>query len=147
MIKDLTKPEIKAEIIARISKLQSNSAPQWGKMNVSQMMAHCQAQMRVALGDEKLKHSLMGKLLGGFFKKSLTEEKPCGKNLPTFPSFLVKHQPDFETERNKFINMLIRFKPGAITREPHPFFGKMTLEEWSRGTWKHLDHHLKQFRI
>jgi Protein of unknown function (DUF1569) len=31
--------------------------------------------------------------------------------------------------------------------EPHPIFGKMTKEEWSKGTWKHLDHHLQQFGV
>ncbi|MFD1127776.1 DUF1569 domain-containing protein [Paenibacillus provencensis] len=28
---------------------------------------------------------------------------------------------------------------------PHPFFGKLTSEEWSIGLYKHLDHHLKEF--
>jgi transposase InsO family protein len=31
------------------------------------------------------------------------------------------------------------------TRHPHPFFGNLTPQEWSRGMYKHLDHHLRQF--
>lgn len=147
MNQDLFKPEVKASIISRINKLNASSPSQWGKMNVSQMMAHCQAQMRVALGDEKLKHSLLGKLIGGWAKKKLVGEKPFSKNLPTAPTFVVKHQPDFEIEKNNLIGIITRFQSHAITTEPHPFFGKLTLNEWSTATWKHLDHHLKQFGV
>ncbi|MEP6513238.1 MAG: DUF1569 domain-containing protein [Parafilimonas sp.] len=28
---------------------------------------------------------------------------------------------------------------------PHPFFGKLKAEEWRTLTYKHLDHHLRQF--
>ena len=147
MNQDLTKPEIQAAIIARIGKLTENTSALWGKMNAAQMMAHCQAQMRVALGEEKLPHSLMGKLFGWLAKKSLTDEKPFSKNLPTAPSFLVKSQHEFETERNKLVGMITRFSQNSITKNPHPFFGKLTMDEWSYGTWKHLDHHLKQFGV
>ena len=144
---DLTKPEVKANIIARINKLNAQSPAQWGKMNVAQMLAHCQAQLRVALGDEKLKHSLLGKILGRWAKKSMMDVKPFSKNLPTAPTFLIKHQPEFEKEKNNLIGIITRFQPENITTDPHPFFGKMTLDEWSFGTWKHLDHHLKQFGV
>ena len=33
------------------------------------------------------------------------------------------------------------------TRHPHPFFGALTPAEWSRGMYKHLDHHLRQFGV
>ena len=147
MNQDLLKPEVQAQIIARINQLNASSQAQWGKMNVSQMLAHCQAQMRVALGDEKLPHSFIGKLFGRFAKKSLTDEKPFSKNLPTAPSFKVNFNPEFDAEKNKLIGLVTRFKTDSITKDPHPFFGKMTLDEWSKGTWKHLDHHLKQFGV
>ena len=168
MNQDLTNSEVKAKVIARINKLHAATPAQWGKMTVSQMMAHCQAQMRVAIGDEKLKQTVMGMIFGRFVKKTLLEEKLVSntvearvgetlsieflmeflsKNLPTAPSFVIKHQPEFEAEKNKLIGLITRFTPEAITKEPHPFFGKMTFEEWSKGTWKHLDHHLKQFGV
>ena len=49
MKQDLTLPEVNAHIIARINKLSPSTPSQRGKMTVSQMLAHCQAQMRVAL--------------------------------------------------------------------------------------------------
>ncbi|HMT27658.1 MAG TPA: DUF1569 domain-containing protein [Bacteroidia bacterium] len=147
MNQDLIKPEVKASIIARINKLSPQSVALWGKMNVAQMMTHCQAQLRVAVGDEKLNHSIMGMLFGNWARKKLLEDKPFSKNLPTAPSFIVKNQPDFEEAKNKLIGLITRFNENSITKNPHPFFGKMTIEEWSTGTWKHLDHHLKQFGV
>ena len=147
MNEDLILPEVKAKLIARISKLNNTTPAQWGKMNVSQMLAHCQAQLRVALGDEKLKQTLLGKIFGNWAKKKLLEDKPFSKNLPTAASFLVKHQPEFEIEKNNLIGMITRFNENSVTKDPHPLFGIMTLQEWSIGTWKHLDHHLKQFGV
>ncbi|MEI9911278.1 MAG: DUF1569 domain-containing protein [Bacteroidota bacterium] len=43
--------------------------------------------------------------------------------------------------------MISVFSETAMSSEPHPFFGKLTKEEWSKGTWKHLDHHLQQFGV
>ena len=34
-----------------------------------------------------------------------------------------------------------------LVSRPHPFFGKMTAEEWGMLGYKHLDHHLKQFDV
>ena len=33
----------------------------------------------------------------------------------------------------------------GCTRHPHPFFGKLGAQDWSRGRYKHHDHHLRQF--
>jgi len=35
----------------------------------------------------------------------------------------------------------------GVTKDPHPFFGKMNIAEWDGLTWKHIDHHLKQFGV
>ena len=41
-IKNLFDPSVKQEIIDRINKLTPQTQRQWGKMNVSQMLAHVQ---------------------------------------------------------------------------------------------------------
>jgi Protein of unknown function (DUF1569) len=43
--------------------------------------------------------------------------------------------------------MVNNFSEGNIRNEIHPVFGKMTKEQWSKATWKHLDHHLQQFGV
>jgi len=144
---DLTDPLVKSEIIHRFNQLSPVTPALWGKMNASQMLAHCNAQIRVALGDDKLPPSIIGKLFGRFLKKKVLDEKPYSRNLPTAPSFVVKQTPDFEDAKKKLLESIHKFDNTGITKEAHPFFGKMTVEEWSRGTWKHLEHHLKQFGL
>jgi hypothetical protein len=144
---DLFDPAVQQNIIDRINKLNDRSAALWGRMTVSQMFAHCQAQMGVALGETPVKSNLVSKLFGGWIKKIVLSPKPFGKNLPTAPTFLIKTDPGFESEKEKLIAMLKRFKKENIMNKPHPIFGLMSHDEWSKGTWKHLDHHLRQFGV
>ncbi len=137
-------------MLARIDRLAPTASPQWGKMNVGQMLAHCQVPLQVAFGDVKLKRSLIGILFGGIAKKSLTAPKPFGKGLPTAPEFKVTGIREFASERPKLVKLVQRFAasgPAGLTQDPHPFFGRLTPAEWSTLQWKHLDHHLRQFGV
>ncbi len=147
VVKNLFASDAKQFIIERINKLTSESKPLWGKMNVAQMLAHCQMPMGVALGSHKLKGGIILKLIGPFFKKLLFNEKPFKRNLGTDRSFIITDQRKFEEEKQKLVDMINRFTEANMVDEPHPFFGKLTKEEWSKGTWKHLDHHLMQFGV
>lgn len=137
------------EILNRINKLTPQSQAQWGKMNVSQMLAHCQEPLLVAYGDLKLKRGLVAVLFGSMFKKKMTKDgAPFSRNLPTDKAFIVMEKREFEKETNKLINVVKKFEqvgPHGITKDTHPFFGKMTPNEWDILQWKHLDHHLNQF--
>jgi Protein of unknown function (DUF1569) len=146
-VKDLFDPAVKADIIHRINQLSPNSPAQWGKMNVAQMLAHCQMPLGVAVGSHQIKGSFFMKLIGPLFKPLLFNSKPFKKNLGTDKSFIIADPRDFEAEKTKLIDMVNRFAPETMVDEPHPIFGKMTKEEWSKGTWKHLDHHLQQFGV
>jgi hypothetical protein len=139
-----------AIIIDRINKLTPASKPLWGKMNVSQMLAHCQAPLNVAMGKETFKRNLFGFLFGKLAKRSVVSDKPFKRNLPTAPSFIVKEERSFDTEKTKLIGLVTTFTTGGeqgLTKEPHPFFGAMTTAEWDKSQWKHLDHHLQQFGV
>src|SRR5262245_57463204 len=131
------------EIVKRIHRLQPDSRGQWGKMQVAQMLAHCQVPMRVALGEVKLRRSLIGLLFGRLAKKSLVAPRPFKHDLPTAPQFRVTDARDFAIEKANLIALVQRFQAGGaagITKDPHPFFGRMTVPEWELLQWKHLDH-------
>jgi hypothetical protein len=143
----LIEPDVKAKILGRIKNLKAGSPPLWGKMTVAQMCAHCNAQMRVALGIDKLKPNWIGKLFGSWMKKMVLSEKPYSHSLPTAPALRVSHEPEFESVRQGMIQLVEKFTSDTIMKDPHPVFGPMSIDEWSRSTWKHLDHHLKQFGV
>lgn len=147
-VKNLFDPAAKQDIIARINKLTPGSKPLWGRMNVSQMLAHLQVPIGVADGTQKLKRTLFGRIVGPMVKPILYNEKPFKRNLPTDPSFvMINNEKDFETEKQKLLTIVNNFSEESIVNDTHTFFGKLTKEQWSKGTWKHLDHHLQQFGV
>ena len=146
-VKNLFDNNVKLDVISRINKLTPQSQAQWGKMNVAQMLAHCQMPLGVATGKHTLKRNFLLSLIGPFFKKQLFNQTPFKRNLPTDKSFIIANPQEFEKEKQNLIDMVNSFSATAMSGEPHPFFGKLTKEEWSKGTWKHLDHHLQQFGV
>ena len=141
-------PTVKQGIIDRISKLTPQSQAQWGKMNVAQMLAHVQVPIGVAEGTNQTKRTLFGRIVGPLAKPILYNNKPFKRSLPTDPSFvMIGSEKDFEKEKQSLVEMVNNFSEKSIVNEVHPFFGKMTKEQWSIGTWKHLDHHLQQFGV
>jgi hypothetical protein len=145
-IKNLFDADVKQDIITRIHQLTPGSKAVWGKMNVAQMLAHVQVPMGVALGTHTVKGNWLMKLILPLFKKNLYDEKPWKQGLPTDKTFIMTgFEKDFENEKSELIDKLTRFTENNMINESHPVFGKLTKEQWSKATWKHLDHHLKQF--
>jgi hypothetical protein len=145
----LLDPTDTQQIIERVNKLELSSKAEWGKMNVEQMLAHCQVPMRVAFGETKLKRGLIGMLFGKMAKKKMISANVFTRNLPTDPNFLIKRPVNFAEEKQKLISLIERFNqhPEQVSTAPHPFFGQLSLEEWDTLGWKHLDHHLRQFGV
>jgi len=149
-MKTLFQSEEAAGILERLSKLQPGSKPLWGKMNVSQMLAHCQVPLKVALGTHQLRRSLIGILFGGIAKKQMLSDAPFKKHLPTDPSFLIKDERVFEKEKKDLESLIRHFAStdaSSVAARRHPFFGSMTPDEWGKLQWKHLDHHFRQFGV
>ncbi len=149
-MKNLFNPTDAQEILMRIEKLTPQTQRLWGKMDVAQMLAHCSILLRIARGLDKPKRSVLGILLGWAVKDKFFGAKPHPKNSPTGRNLIVADQKKFEEEKEKLINHIKEFAAGgpeACTKHPNPFFGKLTPEEWARGQYKHLDHHLQQFGV
>ncbi|MDP4261042.1 MAG: DUF1569 domain-containing protein [Bacteroidota bacterium] len=147
-VRNLFDPAVKEDIITRINKLTPQSKGLWGKMTVGQMLAHLQVPIGVAEGTRTLKRTFFARLVGPLVKSVIYNEKPFKRGLPTDPSFVMTgSEKDFETEKQKLLSMINNFTEVNMVNEIHPFFGRMTKEQWSKGTWKHLDHHLQQFGV
>jgi len=147
-VKNLFDPGAKQDIIERINKLTPESKSLWGKMNVSQMLAHLQMPIGIAYGTHQPKGSFLLRLIGPLFKSKLWDENPYKQSLPTDPTFvMIGSDKDFEKEKAVLVDMINRFTESVVAGERHPVFGKMSKENWSKATWKHLDHHLKQFGV
>jgi hypothetical protein len=147
-MKNLFEQEATDEVLARIDTLQPACQRHWGKMDVAQMMAHCSAALDMASGRMDLPRIFIGRVLAPFIKPIYTNEKPFSKNNPTDKKLVVSDQRDFLREQEQLKLKVRQFHEGGesqCSRHPHPFFGALTPQEWSRGMYKHLDHHLRQF--
>jgi hypothetical protein len=136
------------EVVRRINSLNARSQHLWGKMGVAQMLAHCSTTLEAATGRRTPRRMLIGRILGPFFKKRYTDDSELSRNSPTHPSFVITDPRDFAGEKQRLLDLARGFSEGGeakCTILPHSFFGRLTAQEWGRGTYKHLDHHLRQF--
>ena len=149
-MKNLFDVGVYTEVIMRLNKLEPTSPRQWGKMDVAQMLAHCNAAFKVPLSEKKLPRMLLGVLLSWMIKSKMYDDKPWKKNLPTSPDFVMKDPKNFEEEKKQLLELVERFYQaghGGISKYPHPFFGNFTPTQWGQSMYKHLDHHLQQFGV
>ena len=139
------------EVTGRIAELSSDSTPQWGKMNVSQMLAHCSVGMETATGEQRPPRVLVGRILGPVIKPlALRNDDPMKKNSPTAPIFIIEGEREFQAEQAKLSGLVEHFGaagPACCTDHPHAFFGRLKPDEWAILMYKHVDHHLRQFGV
>jgi len=148
-MKNIFQPEVTEQVIARINKLTSASPQLWGKMNVSQMLAHCNVSYELVYDNNHPKPNALTKfIMKALIKNTVVSEKPYKKNSQTAPSFVITDEKEFEREKNRLIEYITKTQELGENhfdgKESHSF-GKLTKTEWSNMFYKHLDHHLNQF--
>jgi len=138
-------------VIERINKLSSETKPNWGKMSVDQMLAHCNVTYEMVYETNHPKPNVFAKmLLKLFVKPTVVHEKPYKKNGRTAPQFLITNTKDFESEKARLINYLKKTQSlgeNSFNNKESHSFGKLTTTEWNNMFYKHLDHHLSQFGV
>ncbi|MGH9741528.1 MAG: DUF1569 domain-containing protein [Candidatus Acidiferrum sp.] len=139
------------EVKERLARLRPETVRQWGKMNVAQAMAHCATAMEWAVGDKRPPRMFLGRIVGRMVKpKVLENDEPLRRNTPTAKTLVVADERDLGMERERLRALIDRFAaggPAGCTKHPHSFFGRLRPEEWAVLTYKHLDHHLRQFGV
>jgi Protein of unknown function (DUF1569) len=147
MIQNILLESAYKDIYKRIEALRATNMRQWGKMDIAQMLAHCNIPIEESIGKIPTKDS------SNFLSKTLIKwvvlgKKPFRHNSPTFSSFVVTDERQFEVEKQRLLENVKEFytkgqKHGEFA--PHSGFGKLSKEDWGFLVWKHLDHHLQQF--
>ena len=138
------------EVKQRIARLRPDSQRQWGKMNAPQAVAHCSRGLELALGNLRPPRVLLGRIMGQIKPKVFENDEPLRGNTPTVKGLVIQDERDLAKERGLLYGMIDRFVaagPKGCTTHPHSFFGPLTPQEWAILTYKHLDHHLRQFGV
>lgn len=142
---------VNSDLQKRINLLSEESVAEWGKMNVTQMLAHLNVMFELAMEQKhKRPKAFVRFMLQNLVKKKLINETPYKKNSRTAPEMLIKHPVNFAEQKKRllhYMETLTQRGEGFFHDKEHPFFGKMSTSEWSTLFYKHIDHHLQQFKV
>jgi hypothetical protein len=133
----------------RIASVTSASAPRWGQMDARAMLTHLRQSALMALGE--LPVAGKNKRVFQVFpiKHLILHVVPFPKGAPTAPELLVSDGASVDDLRSELVSLLDRI--GSGPREGagpvHPLFGQLSFREWGVATYKHTDHHLRQFGV
>jgi hypothetical protein len=143
--------EVSSRFAERINQLTPATQPLWGKMNVAQMLAHCNVTYELVYEDiHPRPNAFMRFILKTFIKKVVVGEKPYAKNGRTAPMFLITSEKEFQKEKERLLNHISKTSQlgeAAFEGKENHGFGKLTASEWNNLFCKHLEHHLTQFGV
>jgi hypothetical protein len=136
-------------ICQRINSVTSASGPLWGRMDAKGMLTHLRDSTLMALGE--LPVAGKNKRVFQVFpvKQFILYVLPFPKGAPTAPELLVPDAASVDAIRSELVSLIERIGTGP--REGfgpvHPLFGRLSFREWGVVTYKHTDHHLRQFGV
>ena len=138
------------ELLHRIERLTPHAAPLWGRMNVSEMLAHVADGMSMAYGHiaTKQRRTLFRrwplKYLFVYFAP-FPKGARAPRELVTRGRDGVAFEQGLERLRGLIDEFPARDRRGAWA--VHPIFGPLSGSAWGALGWRHLDHHLRQFGV
>ncbi len=139
------------ELKERINSLNPNSIGMWGKMNIAQMLAHCNVSYEMAFENKHPKpNAIMRFILKNFVKSTVVGDKPYKKSSQTAPAFIITDSRDFENEKKRLIAYIEKTRDlgeNYFDGKESLSFGVLNKTEWNTMFYKHLDHHLNQFGV
>ncbi len=140
------------ELILRINQLQPDRKGNWGIMTIEEMLVHCAAGIQMGLGELPTKVRV-SPLRGAIARLLYIELLPFPK-LAAAPAELnvnkkLKTRLDFESGKQQLIKLVKKMETTPDTHKfpVHPIFHNLSRRQWSKLSYKHLDHHLKQFGV
>ena len=137
----------RAVISSRMRSLSASSTARWGRMSVTGMLEHLRLSARMAVGELTVASANKRAFQVFPLKHLILYVFPFPRGAPTASELYPGEAASFEEERQAVLALLDRIGTGP--REgagpAHPLFGPLSWREWGAATYKHVDHHLKQF--
>lgn len=137
----------RTEINSRLRSLSVSSAARWGSMDVANMLQHLHLSARMTLGELPVVSANKRAFQMFPLKHLILYVLPFPKGAPTAAELKPIDAVSFEEERAALLELLERIGTGPSegVGPDHPLFGPLTWREWGVATYKHADHHLRQF--
>lgn len=146
-MKTIWEASARQDLRDRLERLSPAAERRWGKMSAPQMVTHLVDSMRMANGELQVPAK---KLPIRFtpLKQFIIYVAPFPRSAPTAPQLIPRPPGDWPSECRTLCTLIDQFaaRDRSAPRWPdHPAFGKMTAGSWGVLTYRHIDHHLRQF--
>ncbi|HEX9936735.1 MAG TPA: DUF1569 domain-containing protein [Longimicrobium sp.] len=141
-------PAAREELRRRMERVRPETRPLWGKMNAPQMLAHLNSALMMGLGELETVPK-RSPLANPLMRWLVIYALPWPRGTPTAPELLAAPTGDWDAELARFRDLLDRTgtRPPAGEWPRHPAFDVMTGKQWGDLTYRHVDHHLRQFGV
>ena len=148
----LLHPDARADILRRIEALTPESERRWGRMTAHQMVCHLSDACRAALGERRLPciGTLWERTVIRWLAIHTNAQWPQGvRTVPEVDQEFTGTRPtEFASDIGDLRCLIQRFNGAeAQLSGDHPLFGALSATEWGRFSYRHADHHLRQFGI
>ncbi|HIJ65110.1 MAG TPA: DUF1569 domain-containing protein [Candidatus Hydrogenedentes bacterium] len=137
------------DVVGRLEALPQDATPAWGAMTRAEMIGHLTDAIAYSMGRGPRR-----RVRGNWFTRRVLAPLllngliPFPKNAPNplrAPG-AVARQGDTETLGAVLEDYLAQVHTGEFEPAPHPLFGDIGIDGWSRLHVRHFEHHLRQFR-
>jgi hypothetical protein len=137
----------RASILNRLRSLSVSSSARWGQLSVAGMLQHLKRSCLMTVGELSVPSANKRPFQVFPHKHLILYVLPFPKGAETAPSLKPAEAGTFEDERAAVAELLERIGTGPRegTGPANPLLGPLTWREWGVVTYKHADHHLKQF--
>ena len=138
----------RSRMLERIDRITDGSKPLWGRMTADRMLSHLVESAKMSVGELQCKSKMLP--IRWFpLKQLILYVFPFPKGSPTAPELLAGAEApvsDLKPELHLLVGKFAERRDRDDWPE-HPAFGKLSREAWGKLTYKHFDHHLRQFQV
>jgi hypothetical protein len=139
----------RAKVLSRIERLAPDTSPAWGKFTAPEMVCHVGCALRQGLGEYDAGPPT-GPLQYAPLNWLMIHVLPWPKGkAKSPPEFLSVRPTSWDADLADLHSLVVNFGQRRAEGDwpPNKIFGRISGSSWGALQYRHLDHHLTQFRV
>ncbi len=133
-------------LVERLSRVKAETRPGWGSLDAPRMMGHLRDSLDAGLGTLTVPRKGPWAFRHFPLKHLAVYVVPMPKNAKAPPELLGRALGSFDEERRRLLETMEKMATTPRGAGPEHFLlGPMSYDQWNLLSWKHINHHLRQF--
>ena len=137
-------------IQSRIARLRPDRRRVWGQMTAPRVVCHLADSLKLALGELHAR-PMNVPVRFPVLKQVVVYWAPFPRNAPTAPEVVARAPGDWRADVAELQRLVEELcargaDPDAVW-PVHPAFHRLSRRAWGVHTYRHMDHHLRQFGV